>query len=177
MEPAVIIPTVRYFPSAIVDCDAALARLASEVVWRDDMRARRTASFGRPYNYSGQHYPEAPMPTTIRAIAEVAASLAGHRFDNCLCNLYATGRNRMGFHIDSYDELDEASSIAIASLGATRRLVFRSVDRSQQVSYPVEHGSILLMNRETQLGWLHALPAEPGTESRISLTFRRFRDV
>jgi alkylated DNA repair dioxygenase AlkB len=75
----------------------------------------------------------------------------------------------------SYDELDQTSSIAIASLGATRTLVFRSVDRLHQVKYSLEHGSILIMNRETQRGWLHAVPPEPQAERRISLTFRRFR--
>lgn len=169
-----IIPTVRYFPTAIADADAALTRLGAEIVWRDDMRARRTASFGRPYNYSGQYYPEAPMPPTIRTIANVAAALACHELNNCLCNLYETGRNRMGFHHDSYDELDDASWIAIASLGATRTLLFRSLDHTHQVRYPLDHGSILMMNRETQLGWLHAVPPERGTERRISLTFRRF---
>jgi alkylated DNA repair dioxygenase AlkB len=175
MEPPVIISTVRYFPTAIADADAALVRLVDEIVWRDDMSARRTASFGRPYNYSGQSYPEAAMPPTIRAIAERAAGLAGHDFNNCLCNLYESGRNRMGFHYDSYDELHDTSSIAIASLGATRRLVFRSRDRSHQVSYALEHGSILMMNRETHQGWLHAVPPEPHSGRRISLTFRRFR--
>ncbi len=170
-----IIPTVRYFPTAIADADAALARLDEEIVWRDDMRARRTASFGRPYNYSGQSYSEAPMPPTIRTIADVAGALAGHEFNNCLCNLYETGSNRMGFHTDSYDELEDASWVAIASLGATRTLLFRSVDRTHQVGYPLGHGSILLMNGETQLNWMHAVPPEPQAERRISLTFRRFR--
>lgn len=67
-----------------------------------------------------------------------------------------------------------ATVIAIASLGATRTLLFRSVDRMRQVSYPLNHGSILLMDRETQLGWLHAVPPEPRAGRRISLTFRRF---
>lgn len=176
MEPAVINPTVRYFPSVIADADAAFARLGDEIVWRDDMRARRTASFGRAYNYSGQSYPDAPVPPTIAAIADHAAGLAGHDFNNCLCNLYESGLNRMGFHADSYDGLDEASWIAIASLGATRRLVFCTRDRSRHVSYALEHGSILLMDRETQDRWLHAVPQEPGAGRRVSLTFRRFKN-
>ena len=170
-----IIPTVRYFPTAIPDADAALARLGDEIVWRHEMRARCTASFGKPYNYSGQQYPEAPMPPMIGRIAEVAAAIAGHSFNNCLCNLYETGQHRMGFHADSYDALDAASWVAIASLGAARTLLFRSRDRAREVSYALGHGSILLMNRETQLDWLHAVPPEPQAERRISLTFRRFR--
>jgi len=175
MEPAVIAPDIRYVPDAISDPDTALARLVAETPWRETMRARRTASFGRAYNYSGQTYPFAPMPDVVAELAERARELAGHPFDNCLCNLYATGRNTMGFHTDSYDELEPDSSIAIASLGATRSLVFRSQDRAHLASFALAHGSILLMDRTTQLAWLHAVPRAPNAGLRISLTFRRFR--
>jgi len=168
-------PDVRYVPHAVPDPDAALAWLVAETPWLDTMRARRTASFGRAYNYSGQTYPSAPMPSVVRAIADHAATLAGHVFDNCLCNLYTTGRNTMGFHVDSYDELDPSGFIAIASLGATRTLVFRSSDRARHASYPLDHGSILLMDRATQLAWQHAVLREPNAGRRISLTFRQFR--
>jgi alkylated DNA repair dioxygenase AlkB len=174
MEPPVSAPHVRYIAHAIVDPDAALADLVGEIAWSDTMRARRTASFGRPYNYSGQSYPAAALPPRVQAIAERAAEHAGHGFDNCLCNLYETGHNTMGFHRDSYDELEPTSWIAIASLGATRTLVFRSIDRVHRVDYPLEHGSLLLMNRTTQLAWEHAVPKDPRAGRRISLTYRRF---
>lgn len=167
-------PNVRYLADAIADPDAVLARLDAEIVWLDTMRARRTASYGRPYNYSGQTYPAAPMPASIAHVAARAAELAGHPFDNCLCNLYETGHQRMGFHRDSYADLDPDSLIAIASFGATRQLVFRSVDELDRVTYKLEHGSILLMDRATQDGWLHAVPEATHVGRRISLTFRRF---
>ena len=167
-------PSIRYVANAVSDPDVAFARLVEEVPWLDTMRARRTASFGRAYNYSGQVYPSAPMPDLIKSLADVARALAGHDFDNCLCNLYESGENTMGFHADSYDELEPDSLIAIASFGAARPLVFRSRDRAQLQSYPMESGSILLMDRATQDKWQHALPRSPGAGPRISLTFRRF---
>src|SRR6476659_10920706 len=106
MEVSVIAPNVRYFANAVADADVAFARLVADVPWIDTMRARRTVSFGRAYNYSGQVYPAAPMPDLIQAIAERARERAGHGFDNCLCNLYESGENTMGFHADSYDELE-----------------------------------------------------------------------
>ena len=162
-------PPVRYWPRALPVADAQLSQLIT-LDWRSQMHARRTASFGVPYNYSGQVYPEAPMPPVIVEVAERAAELAGHRFDNCLGNLYESGNSSMGFHSDSYDQLVSTSWIAIASFGATRSLVFRSNDRSSWVTHDLEHGSILLMNRETQLGWTHAVPTNPGAGLRISLT-------
>jgi alkylated DNA repair dioxygenase AlkB len=167
-------PVVRYVPHVISAADEAFERLVSDTAWSDQMRARRTASFGRPYNYSGQSYPEAPMPPLVTAIAEVAAQLAGHPFDNCLANFYESGRQRMGFHRDSYAELEPDSAIAIASLGATRTLVFRSNDGKLEVPYRLEHGSILLMDRRVQEMWRHGVPAVDASKCRISLTFRRF---
>jgi alkylated DNA repair dioxygenase AlkB len=168
------IPELRYIPGAIADADVCLVRLANDIAWDDRMRARRTASFGEPYNYSGQVYAAAPMPPLVAAIERRAAALAGHPFDNCLLNLYETGRNTMGFHHDSYDGLVETSWIAIASLGSARPIVFRSVDRRAHHQLVLEHGSILLMNLATQLAWAHGVPAAPAAGRRISLTFRRF---
>lgn len=167
-------PDVRYIPDAFPDPDAALARLFAEVAWRSTMRARKTASFGRPYNYAGQTYDVAPMHEVVRCIGERAAEVAGHGFDGCLANLYDTGDQTMGFHADSYAELVPESVIAIASLGAARTLVFRSADRADRASFRLEHGSILLMDRATQAGWQHAIPRERGGGRRISLTYRRF---
>jgi alkylated DNA repair dioxygenase AlkB len=175
MESTVIAPSVRYLPHVVADPDVAFSRLVAEVAWRDSMRARRTASFGRPYNYSGQSYPAAPMHEVVRSIADVASELAGHPFDNCLCNLYETGNNTMGFHTDSYAELEPDSSIAIVSLGAPRTLLFRAIDRrTTHVAYTLEHGSMLMIDRATQERWQHAVPRSRGVGPRISLTFRRF---
>jgi hypothetical protein len=135
--------------------------------------ARKTASYGLPYNYSGQTYPACEMPPVIASISALAAELAAHPFNNCLCNLYETGRNTMGFHCDSYEGLAPSSLIAIASLGATRTLVFRSKDRARVVDVPLWHGSILLMNETTQREWQLAVRREPDAGLRVSLTFRQ----
>jgi len=146
----------------------------TQVTWDERMRARRTAGFGVPYNYAGQRYDPVPMPPQITAIAGDARTWTGHPFNNCLANLYETGENTMGFHQDSYDGLVAGSSIAIFSLGAARRLVFRSLDREHRTELTLEHGSLLLMTAVTQLGWAHAVPRDPAAGCRVSLTFRWF---
>jgi alkylated DNA repair dioxygenase AlkB len=166
---------VRYFADALPDADTDLAFLLTEVAWDDRMRARRTAGFGVPYNYSDQHYDPAEMPPRIAAIAARAAGYAGHPFNNCLANRYDTGDNTMGFHQDSYEGLAPDSAIAIVSLGATRPLVFRSIDRSHRIELALEHGSLLLMTYTTQRAWTHGLPRAASTGRRVSLTFRCFR--
>jgi alkylated DNA repair dioxygenase AlkB len=176
-EPSMMSPPlhVRYVPHAVSAADDVVVALLAAIRWERRMKSRATASFGRPYNYSGQVYPEAAMPDVVAAVAARAATLAGHPYDNCLCNLYETGADSMGFHHDSYDELAEGSSIAIASFGATRSLVFRTKDRAHTQAFALEHGSILLMDAVTQERWVHALPRARSASLRISLTFRRFR--
>lgn len=167
-------PDLRYLPDVIPDADRCFARLVDEVEWNDRMRARRTASYGRPYNYSGQSYDTAPMPPLIVDLAQRAQSAAGHPFDNCLLNLYETGRHTMGFHHDAYDGLVESSWIAIVSLGAPRSIVFRNADRTALHQLTLAPGSLLLMSRTTQSAWMHAIPRSPGAGPRISATFRQF---
>ncbi|MFE3202958.1 alpha-ketoglutarate-dependent dioxygenase AlkB family protein [Embleya sp. NPDC059237] len=164
---------IRYHPDALADPDTDLARVLAEVTWDEDMRTRRTACFGVPYDYSGRRHDVAPMPPRIAAIGARAGSHAGHPFDNCLANLYETGDNTMGFHRDSYDGLTPGSAIAIVSLGATRRLAFRSLDRNHRHELALVHGSLLLMTAVTQRGWTHAVPREPAAGPRVSLTFRQ----
>jgi len=162
---------VLYIPDALGTADEDLA-FFSTIAWSSRMRARQTASFGLPYDYSGQAYAACPMPPVIAAIAARAAAAAGHAFNNCLCNRYETGANAMGFHADSYAGLVAESQIAIASYGATRRLVFRSIDRRTGFEVVLEHGSLLLMTRATQDAWQHALPPSDSPGLRISATFR-----
>lgn len=163
---------IRYIAAALPDADAALSFMTREVRWFETMRSRKTASFGRPYNYSGQTYAACEMPAAIAAIEARAAELAAHPFTNCLCNLYETGDNTMGFHADSYEGLVPSSLIAIASLGATRTLVFRGRDGTHR-AVALEHGSILLMDEPTQRAWQHAVKREPAAGLRVSLTFRQ----
>jgi alkylated DNA repair dioxygenase AlkB len=164
---------VRYVARALPGADDDLAFLVRDVAWSDRMRARQTASFGLPYNYSGQFYDACEMPPQIAAMAARAEALAGHPFNNCLCNRYETGLHTMGFHRDSYEGLADGSTIAIASFGATRTLVFQSADQAERVKIALEHGSMLLMDQETQLAWMHAVLRDPGAGRRISVTFRR----
>jgi len=175
----VTVPTldIHYVARALPTADADLAYLTDEVDWIDHMRARQTASFGSPYNYSGQRYPARAIPPVIAAIGERAATLAGHAFNNCLCNRYENGSNTTGFHSDSYDQLVASSRIAIASFGTSRTLVFRSIDKHHRTEVILEHGSILLMTRATQIAWTHAILQDTTAGRRISATFRLFAAV
>jgi alkylated DNA repair dioxygenase AlkB len=165
-------PEVLYEPGFLPDADQIFASVRAEITWDTTLRARTTASFGLPYNYSGRVYPFAALPPTIAAIRDRLEAHVGHPFTNCLANGYDSGKRTMGFHFDSYEHLEPDSRIAIVSLGATRPLVFRANESGHTTSFLLEPGSLFRMGRATQAAFHHALPAAPGAGPRISLTYR-----
>jgi alkylated DNA repair dioxygenase AlkB len=159
------------------DSEALFASLLASVAWDGRMRARRAASFGVPYNYSGLVWPEAPFPPPLVHVLERVSARLGYRPNNCLAHHYPAADSTMGFHRDATDELVPGTGIAVVSLGVEWAITFRSeADRRVQESHRLPAGSLLYMSPETQAGWKHAILAEEGvTGGRISLTFRRLR--
>jgi alkylated DNA repair dioxygenase AlkB len=148
-------------------------RLISIIDWDDRMRARKTASFGSPYNYSDIDYPSCPMLDELVPVLDKLEKKFGFRPNNCLINYYPNGDSTMGFHSDSIDELIGDTGISIISLGAERAIAFQNKhDKTQQYSYSLKSGSLLFMSQDIQRYWKHAILKQPETGGRISLTFR-----
>jgi len=153
-----------------------LARALAEAPWDDRIRARRTASLGRSYNYSGLSYPEAPFPAWLEALRRRVAARVGFAPDNCLLNDYPTGDHAMGFHVDNVSELEPDTGVVIISLGGPRTLRFRRLAaRHEHLELPLAPGSLTHLPDAVHQTWQHGLPAEPGASRRVSLTFRRLR--
>jgi alkylated DNA repair dioxygenase AlkB len=171
---------VAFFrPGFLTDSQWLFDQLVTEVAWDDRIRARRVASFGVPYNYSGTVWPDAPLPDTILPVSAAIARVVGYEPNNCLLNYYPDGGSTMGYHSDSVSELEPGTGISIVSLGATRTLSFRrESDRSEVHALALEGGSLLHMTAAMQPLWKHAVLRTEGVEEgRISLTFRRVKQV
>ena len=150
-----------------------LEQLQRAITWDTRMKARLTASFGAPYDYSGITYPPVPMPADLDALARAVEGVVGHRITNCLINFYPDGESRMGFHSDAYEHLEPGTTVSILSLGGPRTLRFRRKDAKERtVDLRLDSGSLLVMQQRVQDEWLHALPPEPTAPPRMSLTFR-----
>lgn len=150
-----------------------LEHLHRSITWDTRMRARLTASFGAPYNYSGITYPPVPMPPELAALARAVEGTVRHSINNCLINFYPDGDASMGFHSDSYAHLAPGTTVSIVSLGGPRTLRFRRKDAKEPVvDVRLDSGSLLVMQPHVQDLWLHALPREPCARPRMSLTFR-----
>ncbi len=151
-----------------------LAQLQRTIAWDTRMRARLTASFGAPYDYSGITYPPVPLLPELDALARRIEGEAHHPLTNCLINFYPEGDSQMGFHSDSYARLPPESTVCIVSLGGPRTLRFRDKPaRARLVDVPLASGSLLIMAARVQEEWMHALPSEPGASPRMSLTLRQ----
>ncbi len=149
------------------------ALLQRAITWDTRMRARLTASFGAPYNYSGITYPPVPMPPELEALARRLEHVVQHAITNCLINFYPEGASSMGFHSDSYAHLQPGTTVSIVSLGGPRTLRFRRKEAKEHVvDVPLRSGSLLVMRQRVQDEWMHALPPEPEAPQRMSLTFR-----
>ncbi|HEY1187110.1 MAG TPA: alpha-ketoglutarate-dependent dioxygenase AlkB [Gemmata sp.] len=149
--------------------------LKNSVAWDTRLKARKSASFGRPYNYSGIEWPARPFPPEIAALLAPVAAQVGFEPNNCLANFYPGGHSSMGFHSDSTAELEAGTGIAVLSLGAERTITFRRIgDETASESYPLVPGSLLWMCPEMQTEWRHAVLADKSAAGgRVSLTFRR----
>ncbi|MFN6480051.1 alpha-ketoglutarate-dependent dioxygenase AlkB [Nostoc sp. DedQUE07] len=147
--------------------------LVSIINWDERIQARKTASFGSPYNYSNISYDSCPMLNELIPIIDRLEKHFGFRPNNCLVNYYTNGNSTMGFHSDSIDELMDDTGISIISLGAERIITFQNkLDKTIEHSYLLKSGSLLFMSQKTQQYWKHGILKQPETFGRISLAFR-----
>ncbi|ETO35163.1 hypothetical protein RFI_01908 [Reticulomyxa filosa] len=94
-------------------------------------------------------------------------------FNFALVNRYKDGKDYIGYHRDSDNDLVPQSPIAMVSLGATRDFLFKHYSRQQrkkgddtkfdddaitEVKIEVVSGSLLVINHPTNVFWYHSLP-------------------
>jgi alkylated DNA repair dioxygenase AlkB len=171
---------------AAAEADAALAALRDELAWEQ----RAIVLFGRRilqprliawagdfgYRYSGQTLePRAFTPAAGRLLARVCEE-AGVPFNHVLVNRYRTGEDSMGLHADDEPELGPEPTVAIVSLGATRRLAIKPRRKQDRERHDLDlgHGALLVMGGTCQRHYVHGVPRQAGAAGeRVSLTFRR----
>ena len=152
--------------------------LDQQVQWDERMYSRKTASFGEAYNYSQISYPYQAFPQEIERVIDLIEVNLGFRPNNCLINYYRDGKSTMGWHSDQRDILEDGTGVAIVSLGDTRVLRFREIEKKDnKIDYPLPSGSLIFMSNEFQDKWHHSIPKSPSEEGRMSLTFRKMKRV
>mmetsp|Transcript_23002 Transcript_23002/g.46540 ORF Transcript_23002/g.46540 Transcript_23002/m.46540 type:complete len:735 (+) Transcript_23002:83-2287(+) len=139
----------------------------------------------------GYRYRDAPgaavigFPPTVHKLKTLAEKWYNSKtggepveFNVCLLNYYQDGQQRIGWHSDR-EEVGRTTPIASLSLGATRQFLIRSKTDGvrDRCSIDMTNGSIVVMENECQLKYLHSVPRESDVrEGRINLTFRCKRE-
>lgn len=165
---------IIYIDRFVGKADELFHHLVLVVNWDERMTARKTASFGKAYNYSQMHYPFRELLPELAAINNQLKAVLGFTPNNCLVNYYLDGKATMGYHSDQTDILAPGTGIGIVSLGAERTLKFRNITQRETIQeYHLAPGSLVYMTQEIQHTWQHAIPGSHTAEGRISLTFRQ----
>lgn len=178
-----------YYYGKIFTFDEAneyLHSLLQNIPWKNDevivfgkhiVTKRKTAWYGDSnyvYIYSNMEKTALPWTRELAQLKQVVENLSNTKYNSCLLNLYRDGNEGMGWHSDDEKSIKEHSTIASVSFGADRKFSFKHKQSNKIISILLEHGSLLLMEGETQKNWLHSLPKSRNiTLARINLTFRR----
>ena len=180
-----------YYYGPVMDgpvADYYLERLKTSVDWKNDeltiqgkriVTARKVAWVGDAqfsYRYSGTTKTATPWTPELLALKERIEAKLNVEFNSCLLNLYHHGGEGMSWHSDDESALGTHTTIASLSLGAQRKFCFRHKVSAEVRSLNLEHGSLLVMQGETQHFWQHSLPKMLRVqEARMNLTFRTFK--
>ena len=166
---------IAYHPEVLDPDEAAAAftALRDGIAWeglrrmmydREVAVPRLTAHFdGEPQTW----------PDVLQRMKAAVEAACGTRFSTAGLNFYRDGNDSVAPHNDN--EVDpRASTVALVSLGATRRMQLRTkaVPR-QTLGIDLEPGSLLVMSGTTQELWEHGIPKSPvPVDPRISVAFR-----
>ncbi len=179
--------TVHYYGQVFNnrDADRYYRQLLDQLAWEHDQAVifgkhistkRKVAWYGDhafEYTYSGILKKALPWVAPLQSIKQQIEELCGERFNSCLCNLYQDGSEGMAWHSDGEKDLKKHGAIASVTFGAQRKFAFKHKLNKQTVYVELEHGSLLIMQDQTQDHWLHRLPPTTKvTTPRINLTFR-----
>ena len=180
---------VYFYPDffAPAESDVLFAELLSEIPWKHEpiilfgkkiMQPRLTAWFGdESYSYSGiTMHPEKWTPALHEIKTRIEKEF-GIVFNSALLNQYRNQQDSVGWHKDNEKELGVNPTICSVSFGATRDFKFQhSKIKELKQSIALTHGSVLLMQGETQHHWAHAIPkTKKELGPRINITFRQIK--
>lgn len=167
---------ITYIENFIAHSTDLFDFLQKNIQWDERMTARKTASFGKAYNYSQMTYPFQVFIPELETIITLIEQTLEVEPNNCLINYYLDGKSKMGFHSDQTDILFENTGVVIISLGETRTLRFRNIENKEQIKdYDLPSGSLIYMKNEVQEKWQHAIPKSDTEKGRMSLTFRKIK--
>ncbi len=114
------------------------------------------------------------LPPLLDAARKGVEAFLGERFTTVGLNYYRDGRDSVAWHNDHLADMPPQPTIALLSLGATRRMQVRT-KRPPRVVHGIDldAGSLFVMSGPSQEYWEHTIAkALRPTDARISVAFR-----
>ena len=102
-----------------------------------------------------------PGRTALLAIKNRLEAAAGVPFNSVLANRYRDGRDAMGWHSDDEPRTGRATGHRFGQPGRRARFVLKRRRPAAPSSAGLPHGSLLLMQGDTQANYRHACRARP----------------
>ncbi|CAA2987960.1 DNA oxidative demethylase ALKBH2 [Olea europaea subsp. europaea] len=144
----------------------------------------------QPHAYSWDEFP--PLKEILDLVHK---ALPGSKFNSLLLNRYKGGNDHVGWHADDEKLYGLTPEIASVSFGCERDFFLKKKpsktvhakenggdppgkrtkknNDSDQRSFVLKHGSLLVMRGYTQRDWVHSVPKRVKAAAvRINLTFR-----
>lgn len=175
------------------DADRLFQALMDETPWTTEVIARwnkeittprRVYAFSDPdvtYRYIQLSRTGAAWTPAMLEIKAKVEAYCGVKFNFCFVNLYRDGQDTIGWHSDDEKALIPGHMIASVSFspdGGERDLLFKHKVTKERSSILLEHGSMYVMQGETQKHYKHKIPRRAHvTQPRINLTFRQIAPV
>jgi len=132
---------------------------------------------GKAYTYSGIKSEPNEWNKGLAYIKKEVESVSDSYFNSVLVNWYRDGEDHLNWHADDEKELGVNPVIASVNFGETRDFIVRKNDKSQKISIPLKHGTLLIMGGRMQHFWQHSVPKRKKVKSsRLNLTFRTIKN-
>lgn len=171
-----MIPGILYISNFKKDAQSIFEYLEQNISWKNEIKSRKTASFGLPYNSSNIKYEHNLIPIELITLMYEIKDLVDFMPNNILLNYYYSGVSRMGFHSDDIGILEKNTGVVILSFGSSRVMRFKNKSSGDNFDLNIEPGSLLFLSIKNQMDYLHSiLPSENILDKRISVTMRKIK--
>jgi alkylated DNA repair dioxygenase AlkB len=128
---------------------------------------------GKSYSYSGINSNPNEWNKGLLYIKKEIEKIANIEFNSVLLNWYRDGEDYLNWHADDEKELGESPIIASVNFGETRDFLLRNNEKTQKITIPLKHGTLLVMRGKLQHYWQHSVPKRKKVHDvRFNLTYR-----
>ncbi len=163
---------VWFAPQWLEGSDQLMQRLAEDVPWQAELRVMYDRVLEVPRLQamldSSSFDPEHPFSAVRRGVEHAVGPL----MPQAGFNLYRSGDDSVAWHSDRVAHAHPASTVALVSLGASRRFSMRPVGGGAARHWHLNSGDLLVMGGACQRHWQHCVPKMRHAGQRISIGLR-----